>query len=83
MLNNDEIVLFRTDGIPQEDKNKVAALVSTMKQYNYGEMSFLFSVYNRYISPNNNLDMNCGACRTDVISKLKRIVTIWKEHNKI
>ena len=84
MLKSDEIVLFRTDGIPDDDKQKLAELVSTpLRVYNYGEMSYIFSIYNRYISPSENLDMNCRACRSDVINKLKRIVSIWKEHNKI
>lgn len=84
MLKPDEIVLFRTDAIPQEDKQKITELVSdSLRSYNYGEMSYLFSIYNRYIFPGENLDMNCRACRSDVINKLKRIVAIWKEHNKI
>lgn len=48
------------------------------------EQKYLFEVYNKYIKPTYKDDLlnNCGACRSEVLNKIRAVVRQWKQQSQ-
>ena len=71
--------------IPKETMKDVANVVTHVEAYlptpPQKYIIYLFEIYNQYVNPlyKEDEDINCGGCRSLVISKLRTIVRTWKE----
>lgn len=70
--------------IPLSVREEVAELMdknSRTVAWSSEELAYLFQVYNRYIAkPGYAEKMNCGGCRTKVVSHMKYFTNYWKTH---
>jgi len=67
--------------IPDQIRGDVAEVVDRTRatlSFTRPDIEYLFQVYNRYIAREPE-DVNCGACRTKVVGKLRVMVDEWKK----
>jgi pyruvate-formate lyase-activating enzyme len=69
----------------KEDIIEVMAFVeTTLPTCPIDEQNYLFEVYNKYIKPTyqDDLEDTCPRCRSEVISKIRMIVNGWKQQKQ-
>lgn len=76
-------ILTRSLSIPEEIRPDVAEVVERTRnqaQFSQPDISYLFEVYNRYLTrePEN---INCSGCRTKVVGWLRAAVAEWRQNN--
>lgn len=84
MLDHTELVYNQSLSIPRLLWQDVADTLERNQgvQFASADVIFLFEIWNRYMTKEKE-NINCSGCRTKVISKLKRIVAIWKDKGEI
>jgi len=68
--------------IPEEYKEQVIASVDRtyrVLSIDPTDMSYLFYIYNNYVNHYEPERLNCPACRTKVVGKMRQIVQYWRE----
>ena len=68
--------------IPEEYKEQVIASVDRtyrVLSIDPSDMSYLFYIYNNYVNHYEPERLNCPACRTKVVGKMRQIVQYWRE----
>jgi len=68
--------------IPEEYKEQVIASVDRtyrVLSIDPSDMSYLFYIYNNYVNHYEPERLNCPACRTKVVGKMRQIVQFWRE----
>lgn len=74
-------LLLRGESIPEEVRPDVITAVERNQNqlsWNAIDLQFLFTVYNRYVTPAEPENINCGGCRSKVIGKMRQYVKAWK-----
>jgi len=68
--------------IPEEYKEQVIASVDRtyrVLSIDPTDMSYLFYIYNNFVNHYEPERLNCPACRTKVVGKMRQIVQFWRE----
>jgi len=68
--------------IPEEYKEQVIASVDRtyrVLSIDPSDMSYLFYIYNNFVNHYEPERLNCPACRTKVVGKMRQIVQYWRE----
>jgi len=68
--------------IPEEYKEQVIASVDRtyrVLSIDPSDMSYLFYIYNNFVNHYEPERLNCPACRTKVVGKMRQIVQFWRE----
>lgn len=74
--------LPQAERIPKEIHQDIIEVVTRMLPFmprvmRIEDLEYLFEVYNKYIEPYNKQTIECGACRSKVMSLFRQIVKIW------
>jgi hypothetical protein len=68
--------------IPNEYKEQVMATVDRtyrVLSIDPSDMDYLFFVYNNFVNHYEFERINCPACRTKVVGKMRQIVQFWRD----
>lgn len=70
-----------SDKIPEPERAAVTAAVNRMygQEPTQPDMDTLFRVWNTYVSPDEQQNIGCRACRMLVVGKLRNVVKLWEE----
>lgn len=69
--------------IPEVEREAITAAVTKTYSHTHtqSDMYTMFRVWNTYVTPGEPQDMNCPGCRSNVVNKLRQVVTIWMDGN--
>lgn len=69
--------------IPESEHEAIIAAVTKTYTHTHtqDDMYTMFRVWNTYVSPSEPQDMNCSGCRSNVVNKLRQVVTLWMDGN--
>lgn len=81
-MNTTDLTYQHSLNVPEQERQKVADTVykvSFRTSPNENDLRYLFSIWNGYLCRGHQEDINCRGCRASVVSKLRRMVIIWRE----
>lgn len=69
--------------IPENERDAVkSAILKTYRnQHTQSEMETIFRVWNTYVTPNEQQDINCRGSRSKVVGKLRNVIKLWEDGN--
>ena len=71
--------------IPKESRTKIVQSIQNINKNLYNtaliekDIIYLFDIWNKYVQPSNQRNINCRGHRMRVISQYKHNATSWKE----
>lgn len=69
--------------IPEVEREAIIAAVTKTYTHTHTQedMDTMFRVWNTYVSPDEPQDIGCRGCRSNVVNKLRQVVTLWMDGN--